>query len=195
MVVPVLGDLPAETDLDHILVTGDQPALGRAAPVVGDLGLLAVPELLLENAQLIADGITDPLHAEGSHAVHVAGGQSAQTAVSEPGIRLRLKDIGSAEAEILQGADQGITDPEVEGVLHQAAADEKLHGHIVDFLLLPVRIFYGQEAAHHLTDDDGRGLKNLRLGGVVGRNTEMRAQLVGNGAADFVTGNLTKHMK
>jgi hypothetical protein len=30
---------------------------------------------------------------------------------------------------------------------------------------------------------------------MVGRNAEMRAKLVGNGAADFVAGNLTDHIK
>ena len=40
--VPVRGDLAAETDLDRIVIARDEPALGREAPVVGDLGLAAV---------------------------------------------------------------------------------------------------------------------------------------------------------
>jgi len=39
------------------LLLGDEPGVAQAKPVVGQLHLLAVNDLLLEDAQLIADGI------------------------------------------------------------------------------------------------------------------------------------------
>ena len=195
LIVPVRRDLAAETHLDLVLVARNQPALGCDAPVVGRLGLLPVTEHLTEDAQLIADGIARSLNAERGHAVHVAGGQSAQTAVSEPGIRLRLKDIGSLEAKILQRAGQRLPDSEVVCVFHQAAAHEKFHGQIVNFLFHAVRVLGCQKTAHQLADDNRRSLKDLRLGRKGRCDTEMGTELVGDGASNFIAGNLTDHIK
>ena len=195
LVVPVRRDLTAEANLDHVLIAGDQPAFGCGTPVVGDLGLLSVLELLLEDPKLIADGVAGTLQTEGGHAVHIAGGKTAETAVAEAGVGLCLEDIGSIEAEILQRAGQLVADAEVVGVLHQAAAHQELHGHIVDFLLNTVRIFDREETAHKLTDDDRRSLKNLILRRVGRGDAEMRTELVCNGTADLITGNLTNHIK
>ena len=56
----------------------------------------------------------------------------------------------------------------------------------MDFLLDAARILNGEETAHNFTDDDGGSLKNLLVGSDVGRNAEVRTELVGNGAADLV---------
>ena len=106
-VVPVRGDVPAEADLDGVLPTGDEPALGRGTPVVGDLGLAAVFKLLAENSQLVADGIARALVAAGGHAVHIAGGETAKTAVAETRVRLGLEDVGRIAAKILKRAGDG----------------------------------------------------------------------------------------
>ena len=107
-VVPVRGDVPAEADLDGVLPAGDEPALGRGAPVVGDLGLAAVLKLLAENSQLVADGIARALVAAGGHAVHIAGGETTKTAVAETSVRLGLEDVGRIAAKILKRAGDGL---------------------------------------------------------------------------------------
>ncbi len=191
--VPMRGDLAAEADLDHVLIAGDEPALGGAAPVVGDLGLLAVLEALAENAELIADGIARGLQAEGGHAVHIAGGETTQTAVAEAGVGLGLKNVARAAAQILQRAGEGFADAEVEGVFHEAAAHEEFHGHVVDLFFRAVGILHGQEAAHDLADHDGGRLENLVIGRGGSGSAEVGAELVLNGAAHFVAGNFTDH--
>ena len=65
----------------------------------------------------------------------------------------------------------------------------------MDFLLNTVRIFDREETAHKLTDDDRRSLKNLLLRRVGRGDAEMRTELVCNGTADLITGNLTNHIK
>ena len=109
--VPVGRDLSAEADLHRVLIAGDQPAVRGDLPVVGHLGLLAVLEALAEDAQLIADGIARGLQTQGGHAVHVAGGQTAQAAVAESGVRLFLKNIGGIAAQILQRAGDCLGEP------------------------------------------------------------------------------------
>ena len=65
----------------------------------------------------------------------------------------------------------------------------------MNFFLDAVRILNGEEAAHKFTDDNGRGLKNLLFRRIVGRDAEVGTELVGNGTADFITGNLTNHIE
>ena len=192
--VPVGSDLPAEADLHRVLIAGDKPAVRGDAPVVGDLGLTAVLELLLENAELITDGIARGLEAEGRHAVHVAGGETAEAAVAEARVRLRFKNIHGAAAHILQRAGERFADAEVEGVLHQAAAHEELHRHIVNFLFGVARILHRQKTAHELTDDHGGSLEDLFVGRGFAGGSEVGTELIFDGAAHLVSGNLSDHM-
>ena len=191
--VPAGGDLTAEADFHRVLIAGDQPAVRGDLPVVGDLGLLAVLEALAENAQLVADGIARGLQAQGSHAVHVAGSETAQTAVAQACVGLFFKNIGGVAAQILQRAGDRLGDAQVEGVLHQAAAHQELHGHIVDFLFGVAGILRGQEAAHDLANDHGGGPEDLLVGGGGGSGGEVGTELVFDGAAHFVAGNLCNH--
>ena len=61
----------------------------------------------------------------------------------------------------------------------------------MDFFFDAVGIFNGEEATHQLADYNSRRLKNLCLRRISRRDTEMRTELVGNGTANFVTGNLS----
>ena len=176
--VPVRGDLAAEADLDRIVIARDEPALGREAPVVGDLGLAAVGKLLLENTELIADGISRGLHAERGHAVHIAGGKTAQAAVAEARIGLGLKNVRGVLSHVLQRADKRLGNAEVEGVLHQAAAHEEFHGHVMYFFFLGTRAFDREQAAHDLADHHRRGLEDLVVGGGLARHGKIRAEAI-----------------
>ena len=193
--IPVRGDVPAEADLNRVVHLGDKPAVRCDGPVVGDLGLLAVLELLTENAELVADGIAGGLQAERGHAVHIAGGQTAETAVAEAGVRLLFKNIGRAEAEILKRTAKRLTYAEVVGVLHQAAAHQELHGHIMDFLFRMPRILDGEKTAHDLTDHHRRSLEDLVLGRGLAGGGKVSAELIFNGASDFVAGNFCSHIR
>ena len=194
VVVPTGRDLAAEADLHRVFIAGDQPALRSGTPVVGYLGLSAVLKLLPENAQLIANGIAGGRQAQGSHAVHVAGRQSAQTAVAQTRIRLCLENVRSIPAQVLQSPGEGFGNAQVEGVFHQASAHEKFHGHIMDFLLRPAGILHRKKAAHDLPDHHGRGLEHLIVRSLGGCGRKMGAELVLNGRADLVAGNFTNHM-
>ena len=185
-VVPDGRDLAAEAHLHRVLIAGAEPALHRAAPVVGHLGLPAAGELLLEDAELIAERVARGLHAERGQAVHIAGGQTAEAAVAEARVGLGLENIHCAAAHVRQRAGNGVGNAQVEGVLHQAAAHEELHGHVMDFFLAALRILRYQQAAHDLADHNGGRLEDLVVGGRGAGDGEMGAQLVLNGAAHLV---------
>ena len=191
--IPVRLDAAAEANLHGVLIARDEPALGRGAPIVGDLGLAAVFYLLAEHAELIAETVSRGGDVLRGHAVHIAGGETAQTAVAEAGVRLGLKDIGGGAAHILQRAGERLGHAEVKRVLHQAAAHQELHGQIMHLALGRRAALERQNAAHDLADDDGAGLEHLFVRCVQRRDAEVRAELVLNGAAHLVTGDLIGH--
>ncbi len=105
-VVPEFPDGTAEAHLLGLSGLGQQPGRAQILPVVGQLHLLALYDLLLENAQLIADGVAGGGDLQRGHGVQVAGGQAAQAAVAQGGIRLDLEDVRRLEAQVLQGLPQ-----------------------------------------------------------------------------------------
>ena len=191
--VPVRLDAAAEAHLDRVLMARHEPARRGRAPVVRDLGLAAVDDALPEDAQLVAQRIARGGDALGGEAVHIARGEAAEAAVAEAGVRLGLKDVGSAAAEILERAGERVADAEVEGILHQGAPHEKLHRQVVHLALGRGAAVERVQAREDLADDNGRSLKDLLIGRVLGRDAEVCAELVGNGAAQLIAGNLIGH--
>ena len=191
--IPVRLNAAAEAHLHRVLIARNKPSLSSSTPVVGDLGLTAVFDLLAEHAEFIAEAVARGGNILRSHAVHIAGGKTAQAAVTEAGVRLGLEDIDGVAAHVLQRAGESIGHAEIKRVLHQAAAHEKLHGQIMHLALRRRRALEGQNAAHNLADDDGAGLKHLFVRCVQGRDAEVRAELILNGAAHLVTGDLIGH--
>jgi len=102
-VVPAGADGAAEVDLLCLLGLGQQPRVAQRLPVIGQLHLLALHDLLLEQAQLVADGVAGGRNLQRGHAVQIAGGQTAQTAVAKTCVRLHVKDVGGLEAQVLNG--------------------------------------------------------------------------------------------
>ena len=81
-------DLAAKADLHGVVLARVQPHAAHIQPVVGELHLPAVHDLLAENAELIADGIARHAVAKPRRSIHVARRQPPQTAVSKPRVGL-----------------------------------------------------------------------------------------------------------
>ena len=146
---------------------------------------MSVFKLLLEYAELVADGIPRRLEAERGHTVHIARRETPETAVAKPGVRLRLEYVGRIAPHILQRARDRLGYAEVEGVLHQASAHEKLHGHVVHFFFRVLGVLRHVQAAHYLADDYRGRLKYLLVGSLGAGDAEMRAELILYRAADL----------
>ena len=170
LVVPVVHDLAAEPDLLGLIHLGDEPGIAQAQPVIGLLYLLAVHDLLLEDTQLVADGIAGGGDLQGGHGVQIAGSQTAQTAVAQARIGLDLKQIGGGEAQPLQGLLQGIQNAQIVGVLLQRTAHEELQRQVVDLALLALpHLVAGIHlvAGHDVPQYQSTGLKHMVRGGVL----------------------------
>ena len=155
-VIDPLAHLAAEFDLDRVVLAGAEPYVAHLQPVVGELHLPAVDNLLTEDAELIANGIARHVISQTSCRVHIAGGQPAETAVAETGVRLQRIDIVNIEARLFQALSALVFNAEIEEVVAKARADKEFHRHIVDFLLLlfgaaviEKAVFIVQKLAHN----------------------------------------------
>ena len=184
--VPSRGDGSAEADLNGFVVARNEPAFGRAAPIVGDLGLLAVNYLLAENAQLVAQRVARCRDTERGQRIHIAGREPAEAAVAETRVVFGLEYIRGVAAEILQSAGERVGNAEVECVFHEAAPHKEFHGQIVHLAVGAARFLDCKQSAHDLANDDGACLKHLIVGRGFCCHGEVRAEFILDRAAYLV---------
>ena len=189
-VVPVLPDLAVEPDLNRLIGVALEPDLAAGQPVVGPLLLPAVHDLLLKDAVLIQDGVAGAADAGGGHAVQVAGGQTAQTAVAQACVGLFLinaldVDVGSGQSSL-----GGLVQAQVEQAGLEAAAHQELHAEVIyllgaraDDLGLELLVVF----AHNLAADECQRTINLLVRG----HAQIDAVLTGQ----FVLQNFCKFFR
>ena len=173
--------LAAEVDFLSVLRAGGEPRAAQVLPVVGQLHLLAVYDLLLEDTKLIADGVAGGGDLQGGHGFQIAGGQAAQAAVAQTGIRLQLEDVGGVEAQGIESLLQLGQNTQVVGVLFQGTAHQKLQGQIMYLTGAGlVGLFPGLHpvVGHDIPQNQGAGLEHVSGGGF--------AHVAAEGAAQFV---------
>ena len=177
--VPVVHHTAAEADLLGLVHLGNEPGVAQAQPVVGLLHLASIYDLLLEDAQLIANRIAGGRDLQGGHGVQITGGQAAQTAVAQAGIRLLLKKIGGRVPKVLQRLLQGVQQTQIVGVLLQRAPHEKFHGQVVDLTLLvlpdPVSGLHLM-GRHDVPQHQGAGLEDVVGTGILHVASEVAAE-------------------
>ncbi|MPM82396.1 hypothetical protein SDC9_129457 [bioreactor metagenome] len=190
--VPVVPKLPqgtAKADLLGLLGLWQEPGGADALPVVGQLHLLALHYLLLENTQIIADGISRGGNFQRAHRIQIAGRETAQPAVSKSRVRLQLEDVSRLKAEMLQRFLQLGQNPQIESVLLKAPAHQKFQRQIMHLpLSLSARLLPGLHASqsHGVPQNQRAGAEHLRLPGLLRGLPEVDHQLRGQGVFQFL---------
>ena len=100
-VVHPLMHRSAEAHLDRVIFSRVQPHIAQSQPVVRELDLPTVDDLLLENAELIADRKARHRVLEPRCRVHVARGKPPQAAISKSRVRFHLTELRKREPELL----------------------------------------------------------------------------------------------
>jgi hypothetical protein len=118
----VLGVAAPLDEVVHIGL-GDLPWVSVDQPVVGLLDLPAVVDLLIEDAELVADAVADGRALEGGQRVEIARGQPSQTAVAEPRFLLACQHVVEVLPQRRQRLPGRVLDAEVE----QVAAELRPH--------------------------------------------------------------------
>jgi hypothetical protein len=91
----------AVTHIDDDIVAGELPGV-KVKPVVWDLDLVAVDNLLLEDSVAVAQTVAPGRVVERSKTVKEAGSETAETTVSEGGVVLLLDEILDAETKAIE---------------------------------------------------------------------------------------------
>ena len=101
LIVPAFLNGSAEAYLNGFLIPSCQPYLAAGKPEVGKLGLPAVNKLLFENTAFVHNRVAHADIALRGKAVKIAGGKTAETAVSETGVRFAVIKLFDADTEVL----------------------------------------------------------------------------------------------
>ena len=133
---------PSLTQVAHVGL-GDLPRVAVAQPVVGLLDLPAVVDLLVEDAELVADAVADRRALERGQRVEVAGGEPAEAAVAEPRLLLAGQHSSRSWPSAASAARGRVLDAEVEQVVAELRAHQEL----------------GRQVAGHLAAEVERGLR------------------------------------
>ena len=192
--------IAAELDFAGGVGGGDFPGVAELQPLVGVLDLPAVAEFLAEDAELVAQAVADGGHAEGGHGIHVAGGETAEAAVAETGLGLLVGERLEVDADGGERFAALLGEAEVEQVVHEVRAEEKLRREITDDadVALAVGLDGADPVVHDFVANDVReGVVALDVGGQieqtadgVGEVAEKGiSQRIDRGFGDFAMGD------
>ncbi len=133
--------------------------LPNLSPLVSPLHLMPTNDVLSEDAELIADAVTDSGVAEGGHRVEEASCQSAQAAIPEPGVGLHLEQVGQGDAQLRQRLAGRVHHPERKEVVPERATEQVLGGEVADSLDVSLVVgalgrypTFGESVAHGHSD-------------------------------------------
>ena len=95
--------IAAKAHFHRLIRAHDFPQVAVFQPVVGQLHLVAVHDLLLEKAVFIADGAAHGGQFQRRQRIEKTGGQAAQAAVAQARLRLLLEQQPFIDAQPFQG--------------------------------------------------------------------------------------------
>ena len=147
---------------------------------------------MVKDAKLVADAIAHGRHLQTGQRLHVAGRQSPQTAIAQPGFFLHLQHrIQALDTKLMQGQGCGFFNPQHDQVVAQLRTDEELcreigHGLARCFPqgLLPHQVAHHQPIPHRIA----QGHVEVMLGGAWRQLPEREKQVLGH-AVEQLTGS------
>ena len=128
--------LTIKANLYGLVWLPELPGKAISQPVIRNLYLLVVDDLLLKEAVLVTDTATMSRQAQRSHGIHEAGCQTAKAAVAETCIRLLGIEIIQIKIQLLQHSLQSVLQIKVNQVGIQETPQQELNGEIINLLLV-----------------------------------------------------------
>ena len=181
VIVPAVDHFAAEAHVDGAFLALGQPHLAAGQPEVGQLGLPAVHQLLLEDAVLVQDRVASGGVALGGEAVQITGREAPEAAVAQARVRLAVVELFQTDPVALQHLLEGLRQIQVIQVVFQRAAHQKFHGEIVDTLgarLFAPLIEVGAGGGHDVLQDHRNGAVILVVGSRLGGDAEKVEQFI-----------------
>ena len=114
----------AQLDLEGILRPGNLPGVAQLQPVVGPFDLPAILQLLIEDAKLITNTVTDRRNLGGRQGVHITGGQPPQSTITQTRFFLLLEQLIDIDIKPCEGLLNGIAETQVDHVVREMGAGQ-----------------------------------------------------------------------
>ncbi|SVK46427.1 Uncharacterised protein [Acinetobacter baumannii] len=148
---PLLLHAAAEAHLVAGVMARKLPRIAVLQPVVRRFHLLAIDDVLLEHAVLIANAVAAPRQRQRRQRVEEAGRQAPQTAVAEPGVVLFLQQLRQVQSHLVQRVVDVLINTHRQQRVRQRAADQKLHRQVIHLphVLRQLGAVGAQPALHH----------------------------------------------
>src|SRR6185436_15094900 len=108
------------------LWNGDLPRVAAPQPLVGDLDLPAVADLLIEDAELVAQAVADRRKIERRQRLEEARSEPSEAAVAEARLFFLIDQRVEVKAEERDGLLELVDQVQVDQMLHQERTDEEL---------------------------------------------------------------------
>src|SRR5215472_3324308 len=120
----------AETDSYDRFRTPNLPRVSVAQPLIGDFDLPSVANFLVKNPEFISDAVADRRNTQRSQRVQVAGGEAAQSTVSQSGLFFLGNDFVQVETQFFRSLRDRFLYLEVENIISKMWAYQKLGGEV-----------------------------------------------------------------
>src|SRR6516225_5997750 len=130
----------AETYIAAELGVHDLPGVTFLQPLVDHLDLRAATNLLIEDAEFIADPVTDGGELERCERVHVAGSEAPEAAVAEARFLFQCEQLVEILIEGGHGRTRVRGDVEAQQVVAQLRAHQELCREVTHYLDVALRI-------------------------------------------------------
>ena len=128
--IDVVFDRAAELDLHGPFGPHQLPGIAEAQPFVGLLDLPAVDDLLVEDAEFVADAVADGRHFESRQGIDEAGRQAPEAAVAESGLLLLLQQFVEVESQFGHAFLDLVEDAEIDEIVAQMRPHQEFGGQI-----------------------------------------------------------------
>ncbi len=119
-------DAAAEADGIFGVEPLEFPRVAEREPALRQLVLPAVPDLLLEQAVLVADAVAEGRHRQCRHAVHVASREAPEAAVAERGVGLELAQLIEIDAEAVERRARRTEQSQIDQRVEQQPPDQDI---------------------------------------------------------------------
>ena len=148
---------------------------------------------LFENAIVVKYGKTARGVTAGSERIHISGGKTSETAVSESRVGLECVNLFHIYAKTFNRFGYFVGDAEVEKMVAKRSAEKKFHRHIIHLLcvllvanFLEVDSLVGEQISYRHTSC----AINLIFARIFGFNTEVAGENGRDVGFDFFLGNV-----
>src|SRR5262245_59833316 len=114
-----------KTNFNYRFGTSNFPRVSVPEPLVRDLNLPTVVNLLIEDSEFIANAIAHRWNTERSEGVHVTGSKTAQSTVSQAWLFFLSDGFVQVKSEFLRCLSDLLFNPQVENVVRKVWAHQE----------------------------------------------------------------------